>query len=391
MDHILFDDQKWSDLLPLTYTRPSAELRIGILTIREKWEKTLGVEFSHITKPHLSEKYDLTSSDDNLLINGRLCPTSEFIQKLGSLSMGEALVTNGNLLAFRTDSKGLEDFNFETVSGTELNIEGTLLSHPWDIFNKNGHELELDFNLLTQNRESQSLSSTNTIIGNGRIFIEEGAKVEGTILSTSNGSIYIGKYSEVMEGAVIRGPFALCNDSTVKMAAKIYGATTVGPHSKVGGEVNNSVIQGYSNKGHDGFLGNSVLGEWCNLGADTNNSNLKNNYSLIDCWNYTTASYINTDLQFCGLIMGDHSKTGINTMFNTGTVVGVSCNIFGAGFPLKHVPSFSWGSAGRMGTYRPDRALDTAQKMMERRDVELTKVETDLLTEVFRMTEQQRN
>jgi UDP-N-acetylglucosamine diphosphorylase/glucosamine-1-phosphate N-acetyltransferase len=244
--------------------------------------------------------------------------------------------------------------------------------------------------LITAGRKSQALSKSNTVVGSGQIFLEKGAKAEASILSTDNGPIYLGKDSEVMEGSVIRGPFALCDHAGVKMGAKVYGPTTVGPHSKIGGEVNNSVIIGYSNKGHDGFLGNSVLGEWCNLGADTNNSNLKNNYGLVDCWNHSSRSYIDTGLQFCGLIMGDHSKTGINTMLNTGTVVGVSCNIYGADFPRKYIPSFSWGSGRSMLNYKLDKALETAERVMDRRGVKLDKTEQDLLESVFKMTDAYR-
>ncbi|MFT4523997.1 MAG: UDP-N-acetylglucosamine diphosphorylase/glucosamine-1-phosphate N-acetyltransferase [Bacteroidia bacterium] len=390
MNIILFDDNGWDNLLPLTYTRPASELRIGIMTIKEKWEKWLDGSASHITQEHLSEKFKLKKAKDNILINGRVCPSADLVEKVKALGQGEAICSKGALIALRTHSGGVANFDISIISGKETKIDATVIRYPWDIFSNNGVELESDFTLLTEGRKSQKISSTNTIVGDGKIFIEKGAKAEASILSTVNGSIYIGKDSEVMEGAVIRGPFALCEHGGVKMGAKIYGPTTVGPHSKVGGEVNNSVIIGYSNKGHDGFLGNSVIGEWCNLGADTNNSNLKNNYGLVDCWNYPAKAYIDTGLQFCGLIMGDHSKTGINTMLNTGTVVGVSCNIYGSDFPRKFVPSFSWGSARSMLNYKLDKALETAERVMDRRSVKLDKTEQDLLESVFKLTDGQR-
>ena len=324
------------------------------------------------------------------MINGRVCPTEGLVEKLMDLKQGDALYSNGILVGLRTHSGGVSSFNRSEISGDEIELDATVIDHPWDIFTHNGTEILLDFELITAERKSQPISETNTVVGDGEIFIEEGATVEASILSTGNGPIYIGKDSEVMEGSVIRGPFALCEHSATKLSTKIYGPTTIGPHSKVGGEVNNSVIIGYSNKGHDGFLGNSVLGEWCNLGADTNNSNLKNNYGMVDCWNYPANGYIDTGLQFCGLIMGDHSKTGINTMLNTGTVVGVSCNVYGADFPRKHIPSFSWGSARSLLTYKFDKAIETAERVMARRSVELDKKEQDLLENVFRMTEGHR-
>ena len=387
MNIILFDDGGWDNLLPLTFTRPSAELRVGILTIKEKWERRLNGEASYLSKTHLSKKFKLKKADDNLLINGRVCPSETLVASVLELNQGDALFSGETLIALRTHSAGVSSFKKSEITGKQVDLDATVINYPWDIFSNNGTELELDFELVTAGRKSLDISETNTVVGEGKIFLEEGAKVEASILSTVNGSIYIGKDAEVMEGGVIRGPFALCEHSATKLAAKIYGPTTVGPHSKVGGEVNNSVIIGYSNKGHDGFLGNSVLGEWCNLGADTNNSNLKNNYGMVDCWNYPAKKYIETGLQFCGLIMGDHSKTGINTMLNTGTVVGVSCNVFGSDFPRNHVPSFSWGSARNMVQYRFDKAMETAERVMARRSIKLDKTEQDLLEDVFRMTE----
>lgn len=386
MNHILFDDQGWSDLLPLTYTKPAAELRVGINTINEKWERALGSPFSHSTQDHLQEKFKLELTSDNLLINGRVCPDKMLVEAVKGLESGQKLVSGDVVVAARSNSTDHSECQSIAFEG-----DFTIINYPWDIFSKNGDELKRDYAAITTGRKSALLSDSNMILGGGDIFLEEGAECEGAILNTKNGPIYLGKDSEVMEGVVIRGPFALGESSTVKLSAKIYGPTTVGPHSKVGGEVNNSVIQGYSNKGHDGFLGNSVLGEWCNLGADTNNSNLKNNYAMVDCWSYSEKKYVHTGLQFCGLIMGDHSKTGINSMLNTGTVVGVSCNIYGADFPRKHVPSFSWGSSRSMFEYRPEKALETAERVMDRRGIALDDVERNLLTAVFNMTQEQRS
>jgi UDP-N-acetylglucosamine diphosphorylase/glucosamine-1-phosphate N-acetyltransferase len=267
----------------------------------------------------------------------------------------------------------------------------TSVENVWDIFSKNGDAIKADFDLITRGRTSQPLSTSNTVIGDAKqIFLEEGAIVEASILNTNAGPIYIAKDSEIMEGSVVRGPFSLGEHAALKLSTKIYGPTTVGPHSKVGGEVNNSVIFAYSNKGHDGFLGNSVIGEWCNLGADTNNSNLKNNYGNVKLYNYAQDKMIDTGLQFCGLIMGDHSKCGINTMFNTGTVVGVGANIFGGGFPPTHIPSFSWGGADGMEEYKFDKMIETANRVYARRNLTVDAVEKDILEKVFKNTEATR-
>jgi len=385
LNNILFDGPFRTDLLPLTFTRPVCDLRMGILTVREKWERRLNASTGTLTEDYLSKKFPLKAADDNLLIHGAVCPTEELVAAIRSLSAGQQLAQGEVVLAVRGSTA---DVAATALRPDAIQFSGdvTVIRHPWDIFSKNGKELEADFGLLTAGRKSLPISATNTIIGNGAIFLEEGGKVEASILSTTGGPIYIGRDAEVMEGSIIRGPFALCDHSQVKMGAKIYGPTTIGPHSKVGGEVNNSVIIGYSNKGHDGFLGNSVLGEWCNLGADTNNSNLKNNYDEVRVWSYRTGRFERTGLQFCGLIMGDHSKSGINTMFNTGTVVGVSANVFGAGFPRTFIPSFTWGGASGFIEYRIDKALEAAARMMERRGIALDRVEEDILRTVFDLT-----
>lgn len=393
MNYILFDDKAWNNLLPLTFTKPVSELRAGILKIREKWEKQLDVKLSYLTKEYLQTKYPLLVEDDNILINSSFLPDKEFISKIQKIANNEALIKNDRVLAVRLEKSQVTIFDYKNIDSlkkTEYEGEIIDVTWPWDIFRLNEINIKSDFDLLTEGRKSQELSSTNNIIGDKNIFVEEGAKIEFATLNATTGPIYIGKDAEIMENSVIRGPFALCDHSVLKMAAKIYGPTTIGPHSKVGGEVNNSVIFGYSNKAHDGFLGNSVIGEWCNLGADTNNSNLKNNYAEVRLWNYESQRFIKTGLQFCGLIMGDHSKCAINTMFNTGTVVGVNANIFGEGFPRNFVPSFSWGGAHGFTVYGIDKAFEVAEKVMDRRGIELDDIEKNILKEIFERTSKYR-
>jgi len=392
MNYILFDDKTWDNLLPLTFTRPAAEIRIGILKISEKWAKMLNSDVSYLTREYLSKKYSANFSDSNILINGSVLPDPFLLDAIFLLKEGEFINYNGTLVAARLDKKQALSFNPEeqtNTSGKPYDHPVLKINHPWDIFSMNETAIKADFDLLTHGRTSCNLSSSNKYVGSN-IFLEEGAKVEFSILNAETGPIYIGKDAEVMEGSLIRGAFALCEHSALKMGAKIYGATTIGPHSKVGGEINNSVIFGFTNKAHDGFLGNSVLGEWSNLGADTNNSNLKNNYAMVKVWSYTQERFINTGLQFCGLIMGDHSKCGINTMFNTGTVVGVSTNIFGDGFPRNFIPSFSWGGAQGFTTFTLPKAFEVATQAMKRRSLEFNAIESEILTSVFNATEKYR-
>ena len=393
MNYILFDDSSWNDLLPLTYTRPVAGIRVGILTIAEKWKKVLPGTYSYLTQEYLSEKYPLKIDSLNVLINGGICPSKDLIKAIHSLSKGEILLKGDTIIAAEVDNGDVEHF-FKITNTLKINqYRGEIMkiSNPWDIFNKNGQAIEQDFEMLTKGRKSLPLDPTCRALCTERIFIEERSTLLFVTLNASTGPIYIGKDAEVMEGSVIRGPFALCDHSVVKMGAKIYGPTTIGPHCKVGGEINNSVISGYSNKAHDGFLGNSVLGEWCNLGADTNNSNLKNNYEEVKLWNYSKERFMKTGLQFCGLIMGDHSKSGINTMFNTGTVVGVSANVFGDGFPRNFIPSFAWGGAGGFQIYTTSKAFEVARKVMERRSLNFTPADEKILTKIFEMDQQWRN
>jgi len=377
----LVDGKHRSHLLPLTYTRPVAELRCGIITIAEKYTMR-GHEIGYGTEAYLNVKYP--SIEAEVLVSGSVCPTDTFLEAVAGLSRGQALIQGDELLAFKGEK--WEDEPSEIIPfSSALN----LITRPWDIWSKNASELNLDFDLLTKDRFSAPIDATNTVIGD-KVFLEEGAKVTASILNATSGPIYLAKNAEIMEGCIVRGGLALGESSALKMGAKVYGATTLGPHCKVGGEVNNSVIIGYSNKGHDGFLGNSALGEWCNLGADTNNSNLKNNYDEVKAWSYVDGRFAKTGQQFCGLIMGDHSKSGINTMFNTGTVVGVSANVYGAGFPRNFISSFTWGGPQGTMEYRIDKALDTADRMMKRRGLEVNEVEKAILEQVYALSAEYR-
>jgi len=392
MQLILFDDHSRETLLPLTFTRPGSNLRIGILTIAEKWEWELGISSSPLSADYLQGKYPCTTGEDNLLVNGILLPDSQLVASIRNLGQEQALVREGVLLAFRCGKAEVESFDAGkwTNKGVEYGNAVSLVDYPWKIFGLNGQEIEADFTRLTLNRESGKLSDTVRVDRPENVFVESGFHGENFTLNASRGPVYLGKDSEIMEGSVIRGPFALCEASVVKMGAKIYGPTTIGPFCKVGGEINNSVLQANSNKSHDGFLGNSVLGEWCNLGADTNNSNLKNNYGEVKIWNYASMDFVGTGRQFCGLIMGDHSKCGINTMFNTGTVVGVSANIYGPGFPPTFIPSFSWGGAEGFVDYKLGKAMETANLVMERRELELTREDRAILEYIFQYSKEFR-
>ena len=387
MNIVLFDDHAWQQLLPLTFTKPVSEIRVGILTITEKWQKYLNTKVSFQTKDYLSEKYALSLSEDVLFVNGKIIPNNELLNSIHSLKLNTGIKQGDTLVAYRSGSASCLHINECMHESEEITIPFISINHVWDIFSKNGEAIKYDFQLITAGKKSLPLSESNTIIGDvNDVFLEEGAIVEASILNTKSGPIYIGKDAEIMEGSVVRGPFALCKHSALKLSTKVYGPTTIGPYSKVGGEINNSVIFGYSNKAHDGFLGNSVIGEWCNLGADTNNSNLKNNYGTVKLYSYVDGKMADTGLQFCGLIMGDHSKCGINTMFNTGTVVGVGANIFGGGFPPTHIPSYSWGGSEGMEEYRFDKMMETANRVYARRELKMTEDEKQILKNVFDKT-----
>ncbi len=389
---ILFDEPSRERLLPLTYTRPVADLRIGILTIAEKWAKRFSNKpVSFKTVDYLQSKFPLHIDEDNLLINGSVCPDEALCEAMLALQLGEALVQDEFLIALRLDTEGVQSFEIDSKSYTSITYKHDFvkIGYPEDLFKLNDIELRKDFELLTSGRKSASIDSSNTILGDD-FFAEEGAIAYCSTFNTLEGPIYLAKNTQVWEGSHIRGSFALCEHSQVKMGSKIYGATTIGPHCRVGGEVNNSILQAYSSKGHEGFLGNSVLGEWCNIGADTNNSNMKNNYAEVRLWDYKKQSFRKTGLQFCGLIMADHAKCGINTMFNTGTVVGVSANVFGAGYPRNYVPDFAWGGAQGFEVYALNKVFETAELVYRRRNREFDQKEKDILSKVFELTEQYR-
>lgn len=393
-NYILFDDFSRVSLLPLTFTRPIADLRIGILRIIEKWEKYLKSDCSYKTEDYLQEKFPMVFGIENVFINGSLLPDNELVNQVSSLKIGEALVKENVLLAVNLDIEQSKIFNFRHFSNFKLQFyekEIFKIENTYDIFMQNEKALSLDFELITKGRTSAAISETNRLINPENIFVEEGVEMEYATLNASKGYIYIGKNTLVMEGSLIRAPFALCEHSVVKMGAKIYGATTVGPFCTVGGELNNCVLWGYSNKGHEGFLGNSVLGQWCNLGADTNNSNLKNTYEWVRLWNYKTENFAKTGLQFCGLIMGDHSKSGINSMFNTGTVVGIAANIHGTEFPRNFIPSFADGGYKGFKINSLKTVSEVAQRVMARRNIVFDQVEKNILTEVFEGTKKYRN
>lgn len=389
MNYILFDGTVRNQLLPFTYTRPVADIRIGILTIREKWEHHLGFTTTTVTEDYLSEKYPMVEMEQNILINASFLPSENLVSIIKALTENQAVFVDNEPVAFYTTED--QEVDFDEYEVIQYSYDDILrIQHTWDIFKLNGEAIKRDFDLLTKNRTSQPIPEMTPAFNKEQIFIEKGAKLLLCSLNATEGPIYIGKDTEIMEGSMIRGPFALCEGATVKMSAKIYSNTTIGPYCKVGGEVNNCVIFGYSNKGHDGFLGNSVIGEWCNLGADTNNSNLKNNYAEVRLWDYETEGFARTGLQFCGLMMGDHSKCGINTMFNTGTVVGVSANIFGSGFPRNFIPSFSWGGHSGMTTYKTNKAFEVAKVVMSRRSIDFTEEDAQILEHVFEESKQWR-
>ena len=392
MEVILFDGAAHQSLWPLTATKPVAKLRVGILTLEEKWDYYLETKVELRTKDYLSKKFNANEEASTVGIYAAILPTKQFAKKIKSLPKGQILMKDGQVLAIAPMPSANADME-KALSGMKV-IEYkealNFVNKPWDIFKHNAEEIEKDFEIVSATKESMVLDETNTVLGN-RLFVEKGAKVSCATINTNEGAVYIGKNAEVLEGVLIRGSLALCEGAVLKMGAKIYGGTTIGPFSKVGGEVGNSVIQGYSNKGHDGYLGNSVLGEWCNLGADTNTSNLKNNYGNIKVWDYSQKEMVDTGLQFCGLIMGDHSKSGINTMFNTGTVVGACSNIFGGGFPDKFIPSFSWGGADGFETYNLEKCFDVAEKVMARRNIKFTIEDKEILSHLFNVTGELRN
>jgi UDP-N-acetylglucosamine diphosphorylase/glucosamine-1-phosphate N-acetyltransferase len=387
MNLVLFDDPALrSALLPFTFTRPVAKIRVGILTIDEKWEKWLGVKASFKTEEYLQTKFALVNREDNLLVNGAVCPDQKLVDTIKALPQGYYLVKDQVLIAANRPEGAMKESNIVQYSDPVVVID-----KPWKIFRENAAQIKIDFPLITKGRTSAPITDPYTRTYKPEaIFLEEGVDLKAATLNAESGPIYLGKNSVVQEGAVVRGSFALGEGSMLNMGAKVRGDTTIGPFCKVGGEISNSVVFGYSNKAHDGFLGNSVLGEWCNLGADTNTSNMKNTYDVTKLWSHSLGRYEKTGLQFCGMMMGDHSKSGINTMFNTATVVDVCATIFGEGYPRTYIPSFTWGGASKFETNRLDKALETAARVMERRNIPLTEEDRQILIHVFKATRESR-
>ena len=392
---ILYDSaQVHADMLPLAFTRPVSDFRVGITTISEKWQRCLPGNYSVYTAPYLRDKFVPAITDDNFFVAANCLPSPRLAEAVDALAPGQALAkTDGEYLAFRgtveSFNKLLEEkFNPDTITFPH---ECVTLHHLYDIFLNNGAAITEDFRHLTAGRESRPLPEGNLLIGSPTLpdgsptlFIEEGATIMGSTINVTGGPVYIGRDASLLEGCCVRGPLALCEHAQINMGAKIYADTTLGPYCKAGGELNNVVMFGYSNKAHDGYLGNAVIGEWCNIGAGTNASNLKNDYSKIRLWNYPKRSFLRTDLQFCGLIMGDHSKAGINCMFNTATVVGVGCNIHGAGFPRPFIPSFSQGSpSGGFKDVELNKFFDIAARVMSRRGIGLTDFDKRIFESIF--------
>lgn len=379
MNYILFDDPAIREsLLPLTYTRPVAQMRVGILTISEKWQKYLNSGVFYYTENYLQEKFPPLAGDKNFFINGAVCPTPELVKEIKKLKDGYTLVQGKLVIAYKTEP---------STKFISYDKELTVIRNVWDIYVQNGSELRKDFILVKGRRTSDKIKDKYTVAYNKKdIFLEKGVKMHGAILNAEYGPIYLGKNTELGEGAIIRGPFALGEGGSINMGGKMRGDTTIGPYCKAGGEVSNSVLFAYSNKSHDGFIGNTVMGEWCNLGAGTTTSNMKNSYGNVKLYHYPSKDFINTGRQFCGLIMGDHSKAGINTTFNTATVVGVSANVFGPGLTEKFIPSFAWGGPGKYEKFKLDKAFEVAAKAMFRRNKVLDEVEKRILTHIFNET-----
>lgn len=375
-------------LLPFTFTRPVADLRIGIMTIHDKWSHYLQADFGFATEPYLSNRFP--SIDASFWINGAVCPDTRLAEAIQQLSPGQGIYLDDVLVAAHAPGPDWspEDNGLEHIPYAHSIV---LIDRPWKIFQLNAGELQKDFDLLTKDRESEPITDKHTVVyGRENLFLEEGVNIRAAIIDAEKGPVYLGKNSTVMEGAIIKGSLALLEGATVSIGAKLRGDSTVGPYCKVGGELSNSVLHSYSNKGHDGFLGNAVIGQWCNLGADTNCSNMKNNYTPVKVFDHHSGGFIDTGGIFCGLLMGDHSKTGISTMLNTGTVVGVSANIFGPGFPRQLIPSFAWGGAAGFNTFKINKVFETASAMMSRRQVTMNEEEKAILEQIYQDTAHNR-
>jgi len=390
MNIILFDDPVIKQqLLPLTFIRPVAEIRVGIMTIAEKWNRMNGTMPGFLVDDYLKPKYEPNPIEGGIFINGAVCPTEHFYHRVASLKPGEVLGKDQIILA----TLNKEDLITGSMSITDVyDAELTIIEHTWDIFAENGDQIRKDFGAITKDRVSEKIADPHTIVYSPEnVFVEEGVEFKAAIINAEEGPIYIGKNARIMEGAIMRGPISVGEGTHINMNAKVRSNTTLGPYCRAGGEINNVVMFAYSNKGHEGFLGNAVIGEWCNIGADTNNSNLKNTFAEVKMWDYSKQGFVKTGKQFCGLIMGDHTKCGINTMFNTGTVVGIGANVFGAGFPRNFIPSFSWGGAGGLTTFRLDQFFEIADKMMDRRNTHLSEQEREILSYIFELSSSNRN
>ncbi|RNI30783.1 glucose-1-phosphate thymidylyltransferase [Rufibacter immobilis] len=399
MNIILFDDPELrTNLLPLTYTRPVSEIRIGIMTITEKWRHFSKGQVSFLAEPYLQEKFkQQVDNEANIYVNGAVCPTAELLEQIRRMPLGAALYNGDLLVALHAGESsfksGKEVYNYKSHTQTSITLSAHgVVTQLWDIFRFNGPQIRDDFKVLTEGRVSQPISDPHTVAYNVQdIFIEEGVQFKAAILNAENGPIYIGRNAQVQEGTVLRGPFALGEESIINMGGKMRGDVTIGPYCKVGGEISNCVFFGYSNKGHDGFMGNSVVGEWCNFGADTNTSNLKNNYANVKLWSHAQQKMVDTGLQFCGLIMADHGKSGINTMFNTGTVVGVGANVFGSGYPPNFIPSFTWGAVNESQTFKLPKFYEVAEAVLSRRGQSVTPTERAIYDHIFEETKTSRS
>ena len=379
----LFDGFDRDCLLPFVYLRPVADLMMGMMTFRDRWSLLVNADISVETASYLQEK-PMQSADFCVLAS--CVPDTRFVEAVLSLKPKEKLMYNDQLLAYNGSlsfhDNGLKDYKIvELVDSTFKHVKFS-----WDLFRHNGFALRCDYELLSQLKSSTQPSETNTLLGKGSLFIGPNVNMEGVSLNTTSGPIYIDDGATVMEGSLLRGPLYIGKNSVVKMGAKIYGDTTIGQEVKVGGELSNVVFFGFSNKGHDGFLGNAVVGQWCNIGAATDASNLKNDYSNVKAWSYSQNRFIDTGLQFCGLLMGDHSQCAIHTTFNTATTVGVGCNIFGSGFPRTYIPSFSRGGAQGLVENKIEKVQQTAQLMMQRRGQRIDESYNNLLADIFGQT-----
>lgn len=385
MHILLFDGPERKQLLPFTFVRPVAHLLLGIDRLIDKWEASMSQSCEVYSESYLQDKFPPVFGQRNTFINASYLPSNALVERIGALSENQCLFVHDQPVAFVTQQQTVPQ-NFDAFERIEFQDEVYHIAHVTDLFSLNAEVIEQDFHRLTQGRESAQLSETNRVVHAERIFLEKGAVVEHAFLNATAGPIYIGKNAEIMEGSMLRGGIALMDNAVVKMGAKIYGGTTIGPFSKVGGELSNVLMLGYSNKGHDGFLGNAVIGEWCNIGAATDASNLKNSYGKLRVWNYEVESFAKTELQFCGLLMGDYSRCSIHSMFNTATVVGVCANLFGMGFPRTFLPSFSYGGAQKLSTYQFEKAMESNNSMMKRRGKELSEKDRKILAHVYELS-----